>query len=272
MRAKSSIITSVALCAAVLLPAAGGAQAAEQRRGAKQARPAAASAQSPDRQPAADRGDTLLPRDARLSGNRRGTAIAVSMMRPRPPVTASMSCVPYVRMVTGMQVFGNAHTWWGNAAGSYDRGHRPEPGSVLAFRASGGMVLGHVAVVQRVLSPREIEIEHSNWEGPGIRKGQPLRDVSVIDVSERNDWTAVRVEVGRASGSHGRTYATHGFIHNRPDGAPGQGIVRYASGAHRYEEVAEAPLAPRASFAGRTTLSRPIDLSVGDAATAGSRR
>src|SRR5690349_9131567 len=61
--------------------------------------------------------------------------------------SGGLSCVPYVRQVTGMQVTGNGWEWWGNAAGSYARGHRPEPGSVLAFRSTGNMRYGHVAVV-----------------------------------------------------------------------------------------------------------------------------
>src|SRR4051812_5879318 len=50
-----------------------------------------------------------------------------------------ISCVPYARSVTGMAITGDGGDWWSNAAGSYDRGQRPEPGSVMAFRATGGM-------------------------------------------------------------------------------------------------------------------------------------
>lgn len=155
-----------------------------------------------------------------------------------------LSCVPYARMVTGMEVSGNAAMWWYNAAGSYLRGNRPEPGSVLVFRATGGMRLGHVSVVERVVNSREILIHHSNWGGPGIRRGAVMRSVSVIDASDNNDWTAVRVQVGHDTANYGRTNPTYGFIHNRPDngrtmradaGTTGSPV----SGA-RFEEVAEA--------------------------------
>ncbi|MDT8331283.1 CHAP domain-containing protein [Roseomonas gilardii] len=162
--------------------------------------------------------------------------------------TGSISCVPYARMVSGIQVTGNGYQWWGNAAGLYERGQRPEPGSVLAFRSSGGMRLGHVAVVQRIVNGREIEIEHANWEGPGIRKGTVMRNVSVIDVSPRNDWTAVRVQVGRSDESFGRVYPTYGFIHNRPIGASPR--INYAR-SQGFEEVAEAPAS-----------NRPLDITV----------
>jgi surface antigen len=153
----------------------------------------------------------------------------------------SISCVPYARMVTGLQVTGNGGTWWNNAAGIYQRGHRPEPGSVLVFRSSGGMRMGHVAVVERQVSAREITVHHANWEGPGIRKGTVTRNISVVDVSDANDWTAVRVQVGHDADTYGRTYPTYGFIFNRPDGFPAQrGPIMVRHGG-TMQEVAEAP-------------------------------
>ncbi|MCG7360957.1 CHAP domain-containing protein [Roseomonas sp. ACRSG] len=151
-----------------------------------------------------------------------------------------ISCVPYVRSVTGMEITGNAHLWWANAAGTYARGQRPEHGAVMSFRSSGGMRLGHVAVVSKVVSAREVLIDHSNWEGPGIRKGTIMRGVSVVDVSDHNDWTAVRVQVGRDDDSYGRVYPTNGFIYNRPD----SGRIMTASTGGGFEEVAEAPASP----------------------------
>lgn len=122
-----------------------------------------------------------------------------------------ISCVPYARQITGMAVAGNAWQWWDNSAGLYARGNRPEAGSILNFRANGRMRLGHVAVVTRVINAREVLIEHANWAGGGI-----ARDVAVVDVSEANNWTAVRVELGRGE-SYGSVYPTYGFIYNRPD-------------------------------------------------------
>ncbi|MCK8783472.1 CHAP domain-containing protein [Roseomonas sp. NAR14] len=166
-----------------------------------------------------------------------------------------ISCVPYARQITGMAISGNAHAWWGNAAGTYARGQRPEPGSVLSFRSSGGMRLGHVGVVERVVGPREILLDHANWTS----RGAISRGVSVVDVSERNDWTAVRVQIGNRD-DFGRVYPTNGFIYNRPDNGvllantPAAGGMSLASAhaatpvvmargryATRFEEVAEAP-------------------------------
>jgi hypothetical protein len=131
------------------------------------------------------------------------------------------------------------------------------PGSVLTFRANGRMRLGHVAVVDRVINPREIEIEHANWWGPGAHGGVS-RNIPVVDVSEANDWSAVRVGLGQ-SGEFGSVYPTYGFIYDRPDTgvmvastsapapqaelnpAPNDLRPRSERGWQTYEEVAEAP-------------------------------
>ena len=170
-----------------------------------------------------------------------------------------ISCVPYARSASGIAVSGNGRDWWYNAAGLYARGQRPETGSVMAFPGSGGMRMGHVAVVESVRSAREITIHHANWGGPGIRRGSVMHGVSVVDVSEGNDWSAVRVQAGHDNSTFGRVYPTQGFIYNRPDptggtmlasnGTRGRSVAvveggRSASLADlrgRFEETAQAP-------------------------------
>jgi CHAP domain len=172
-----------------------------------------------------------------------------------------LSCVPYARQVSGIQVGGNAWQWWNNAEGLYARGDQPEAGSVLNFRANGRMRLGHVAVVTRVVNAREVIVDHANWpSGGGL--GRISRNVAVVDVSEANNWSAVRVELGRGS-TFGSVYPTYGFIYNRPD--PGVMIASVAPPAPQaainpvpsdlrpaaerpwrtVEEVAEAPAKQR---------------------------
>ena len=174
----------------------------------------------------------------------------------------SISCVPYARSVTGMAISGNGGDWWYNAAGNYGRGNQPEPGSVMAFRSSGGMSRGHVAVVSRVLNGRQVLIDHANWGGPGIRKGSVMHNVSVIDVSDNNDWTAVKVQVGHSDEAYGRTYATYGFIYNRPDGdatpvyaATGKPVQR----SLRFEQLAEMPIGT--GFGAQPVSFRPQGLA-----------
>ena len=129
---------------------------------------------------------------------------------------AGVSCVPYARSVSGIELKGNAFEWWYAASGIYERGSRPEEGSVLNFRASGRMRLGHVAVVERVVNSREVEIDHANWWGPGAGRGGISTNIPVVDVSANNDWSEVRVGLGH-SGTFGSVYATYGFIYDRPD-------------------------------------------------------
>lgn len=128
-----------------------------------------------------------------------------------------IQCVAFARADTGIQISGNARNWWDNAAGIYDRGNTPEIGSVLSFRATQRMHLGHVAVVSSVVSPRVLQIDQSHWASGGIS-----RDVTVVDVSEDNDWTQVRVAIGHG-GDFGAIYPTDGFIYARPDRS---GVIR----------------------------------------------
>ena len=124
-----------------------------------------------------------------------------------------LQCVPFARENSGIELTGNAGNWWNNAEGLYERGARPEVGSILNFRASGRMRLGHVAVVTQVVDSRRIEIDHANWSGPG----RISRSIDVVDVSPANDWTAVRVALGASEDEFGSVYPTYGFIYDRPD-------------------------------------------------------
>lgn len=136
-----------------------------------------------------------------------------------------ISCVPFAREETGIGLKGNAETWWNEADGVYARGSSPEPGAVLSFRSNYAMRLGHVAVVTHVISNRQIEIDHANWAGPGAGAGQVSRNISVIDVSQNNDWTAVRVALGHST-EYGSVYPTYGFIYDRPDRGTAVASVR----------------------------------------------
>ena len=47
-------------------------------------------------------------------------------------------------------------------------------------------------------------------------RGGVSHGVAVVDVSEANNWSAVRVQLGHG-GDFGSVYPTYGFIYNRPD-------------------------------------------------------
>jgi hypothetical protein len=185
------------------------------------------------------------------------SALRTAALSARPVATPAargfLTCVPYARMVSGIDLRGNARDWWAAAAGRYHRSQLPEVGAVLVFPASGSMRAGHVAVVEQVLGPRHILIHHANWEGPGIRKGSVTRGVSVVDVSPNNDWTRVRVQTGLAPGIYGREYPTHGFIHNRPPEGPILTVRRSVP-----TELAEAPAAMSPHLAQHLSLSAEL--------------
>jgi surface antigen len=126
-----------------------------------------------------------------------------------------LQCVPYARRVTGVEIYGDAHTWWDQAEGRYARGHEPKVGAVMAFLPGGSSKLGHVAAVSKIVDSRTVLISHANWS----RRGQIERNVRAIDVSENNDWSAVRVWYDPIKAMGGRHWALAGFIYNRKPGA-----------------------------------------------------
>jgi surface antigen len=90
-----------------------------------------------------------------------------------------LQCVPYAREQSGINIRGDAYTWWDKAAGKYPRGSLPEPGTVMVLHNYAGPTHGHLAVVRQVVSPREIRVDHANWLNDGsIYLNDPVRDVS----------------------------------------------------------------------------------------------
>ena len=134
------------------------------------------------------------------------------------PVTGAVAdmywqCVPFARLISGIQIFGDARTWWDQASGKYDKGFIPKAGAVLCFKPTCRMTLGHVAVVSQVLTDRVIQITHANWSRIGGSRGQIEKDVTVIDVSPQGDWSQVKVWYDPNGDLGATTYPTYGFIY-----------------------------------------------------------
>jgi surface antigen len=134
------------------------------------------------------------------------------------PATGAMAdmywqCVPFARLISGIQIFGDARTWWDQATGKYDKGFTPKAGAVLCFKPTGRMTLGHVAVVSQVLTDRVIQITHANWSLIDGSRGQIEKDVTVIDVSPQGDWSEVKVWYDPNRDLGATTYPTYGFIY-----------------------------------------------------------
>ncbi len=131
--------------------------------------------------------------------------------QPRIGRSASVECVPYARQVSGVQLFGDAASWWDAAAGRYARSSEPTPGALLVFQRTARLPSGHVSVVTALRSPREIAVTQANWEHGRIARSEP-----VVDVSPANDWTAVRVWWAPLGQLGSSTYPTFGFVAPKP--------------------------------------------------------
>lgn len=142
-----------------------------------------------------------------------------------PASAAPWQCVTFARAFSGIDLHGDATTWWGQATGKYDQGSIPRVGAVLVFKAAGAMRVGHVATVNAVVSPREIHVTHANWSPVAGHRGQIETDVAVVDTSEANDWSRVRVWYSPAGDLGRRDYPVFGFIYGAPASAPATDIA-----------------------------------------------
>lgn len=137
-------------------------------------------------------------------------AASCALMTAVPAQARFWQCAPYAREISGIQIFGNANTWWSQAQGRYERGDIPRVGAVLAFASTGRMRLGHVAMVSAIVSDREILLTHANWS----RRGGVETNVRAVDVSDAGDWSRVKVWYGPNGGLGTSSYPTKGFIYS----------------------------------------------------------
>ncbi|KAA5607298.1 CHAP domain-containing protein [Roseospira marina] len=164
-------------------------------------------------------------------------------------------CVPYAREISGVQIWGDADTWWPQAAGRYERGRQPAPYAVLALKPDRRLSDGHVAVVTGIEGPREIRVSHANWGWNSATRGRVYTNMPVKDVSEANDWSEVRFK-HPAVGGYGRVYPALGFIYpdrSRPDIRVADASA--ATPAAPTPRVSSRPSAP-ASASARSAMRR----------------
>lgn len=145
-------------------------------------------------------------------------ALAATSMVALPVRAASLldyvgQCVPFARAASGIQIWGDAWTWWDQAEGRYARGDRPREGSVIAFAKQARLPLGHVAVVSRIVERRTLMLTHANWSRQNGVRGHAEQDVTLHDVSPNNDWSQVRVWYRDTGGLGSTVYQVHGFIY-----------------------------------------------------------
>lgn len=160
-----------------------------------------------------------------ISGNDASRANGGNALDQQP----YLQCVPFARQLTGIQIRGDAHTWWGQAAGRYARGKLPKVGAVMNFRPHANSQLGHVAAVTRIIDSRTVLVSHANWSPIDGRRGQIERDVRVIDTSPENDWSTVRVWYAPTDAMGSTDWPLYGFIYNEKPGRVSVPASRIAS-------------------------------------------
>ncbi|HSV03075.1 MAG TPA: CHAP domain-containing protein [Phenylobacterium sp.] len=175
----------------------------------------------------------MLKRPRTLLGS-----LAVAAVLSLAPSTGAIAdtywqCAQFARVMSGIQIFGDAYTWWKQAVGRYQEGFQPKAGAVLCFKPTQRMRLGHVAVVTQVLTDRVIQITHANWSPIDGSRGKIEKDVTLIDVSQAGDWSLVKVWYDPNRDMGGSTYPTYGFIY--PDA---QARLLAATGFSKAENAA----------------------------------
>jgi surface antigen len=181
-----------------------------------------------------------------------------ALVFPEPPARSHWECVPFARALSGIEIYGDAWSWWDQADGRYRRGHRPKVGAVLAFAPHGGMQLGHVAVVSEVIDARTITVTHANWSPINGVRGQVERDVEVRDVSEDGDWSAVRVWYAPLGDLGTTAWPINGFIYP-------VGLAAHQNAAPAAAENGASPSKPT----GRLNYLRRLLPKLGQASASG---
>ena len=193
--------------------------------------------------------------------------VSCGLMTATPAAAQFWQCVTFARSVSGIEIRGNANTWWSQAEGRYERGHTPKAGSVLAFSPTSRMRVGHVAMVSKVVSDREVLLTHANWSRPGAVE----TNVRAVDVSDAGDWSMVKVWYGPQGGLGTSAYPTKGFIYSghAPAGgtldAPAQPSFQMASATHTVTATQRANAAQLATIQHGPTDPRGIFTLVNEA-------
>jgi hypothetical protein len=148
-----------------------------------------------------------------------GSQVASSGSDSLPP---PVQCVPFVRELSGVEIYGDAYTWWQTAAEKgYERGNVPRVQAVLVLKKTEKLVNGHVAMVRRIDSNKKIYVTHANWGSDEATRRLVHDAMPAIDVSPNNDWTSVEF-FNEQAGAYGKPYPAWGFIYPKcPPPLPG---------------------------------------------------
>ena len=124
-------------------------------------------------------------------------ALCASLLVSLPAAAQSyLQCVPFARSESGVEIRGNAKTWWAQAAGEYKRGHEPRKGAVMAFAATRG--LWDQTLVSE--TPETYRAEYLAASILAARSADELRDADLLRVVR--EAAADRYDEGYERGVH----------------------------------------------------------------------
>ena len=128
-----------------------------------------------------------------------------------------IQCVTYARQVSGIDIMGDAWSWWEGASGKYERGHQPRFMAVLVLSRTQRLKLGHLAVVMDIQGPRLIRVTHANFGSDLVSRRVIYDSMPVADISPNNDWSLVRFWNYQAQ-AWGILYPAYGFVYSEKSG------------------------------------------------------
>ena len=119
-------------------------------------------------------------------------------------------CVPFARRRSGIEIRGNAHTWWDQCSPD-QRSAKPYEGAVMVLSKTNRLRFGHLAVVKDIVNSREINVTHTNWGNNPKKRRVVYESMRVKDVSPNNDWSSAKFW-NKYSRAYGSPYKVSGFI------------------------------------------------------------
>ncbi len=174
-----------------------------------------------------------------------------------------LQCVPYARALTGIEIRGDAYSWWDQAEGRYDRGQQPKVGAVMSFRPHGAMRLGHIAAVRKIVDNRTVLVSHANWSAVDGRRGHIEENIRVVDASADNDWSMVQVWYAPTNALGTTLWPLNGFIYpaqKRGDAEARLALAQIIGPGARIAVAADRPgflFRPNIPAAANETAARP---------------
>ena len=119
-------------------------------------------------------------------------------------------CVPFARRASGIEIYGDAHTWWRKAKPE-KRMKRPRPGAVMVLAKTRRLSRGHLAVVKEIIDSDEITVTHTNWGHSSDTRRIVYESMRVKDISKAKDWSHAIFWNANTS-AYGSPYKVSGFI------------------------------------------------------------